>query len=429
MKTLSPCLFPPVALRAAMVSLFALSQVAGAAALAPQGTPYGSGVNPADSLVITSGVPMVGESFTVGVSNSASPTAPGALAFLSLATAPDPAFPAGAMLPGFSLTTPGAPGEWLLSLATPNPFMTLGPVPWAGGAAAPASFPLSVPLKPALTGLSIYLQGALLDLTSGPSLGLTNGLAVTLSEPTFPGLVPIPPGTFQMGSAAPDGEPYWGFSGGNVPVHQVTISKPFWMGRYEVTQAEYQALIGNNPSSYVGPNRPVDQIHWSKAIAYCDALNAQQTALGKVPAGYQYRLPTEAEWEYACRAGTTTEFHYGPELFCDQARISYSYHSTPPASCGNPPGSVPVGSYAPNAWGLYDMHGNLYEWCMDGYSPYTASAKTDPYFPGGQFRSYRGASWNEFSSDARSARRRFNYPTASSFFYGFRVVLAPILLP
>ncbi|QDU68507.1 formylglycine-generating enzyme family protein [Engelhardtia mirabilis] len=398
-------------------------------AAAFQVMPYGAGLNPPGSLVVTSGLPVVGESFSVGVSNTASASAPASIAFLSLATAPDPAFPAGTVLPGFGLAFPGALGEVLLSLAAPDPFTTLGPVAWDGGAAAPASFDLAVPLDPALSGLTIYLQGSLLQSVGFPSLGLTNGLAVTLSEPSFSGLVPIPAGTFQMGSNAAGGAPYYG-SSTEQPVHQVTISQPYWMGRYEVTQAEYQGLMGTNPSGYLGADKPVETVIWFNAVAYCDALNAQQTALGKVPAGYQYRLPTEAEWEYGCRAGTTTEFHYGPALFCNQARFSYSDHSSPPASCQNPLGTVPVGSYAPNAWGLYDMHGNVWEWCMDGFSSYTASAKTDPYVSGGLYRVLRGGSWAFNSTYCRSADRYYVDPgLVHNNYYGFRVVLAPVLVP
>jgi len=409
-------------------ALFGLCALIANDAAAFQVTPYGSGVNPPGSLVLTSGVPMVGETFTVGVSNTATAGAPASLAFLSLATAPDPSFPAGTVLPGFGLAFPGAPGELLISLAAPNPFATLGPVAWAGGSAEPASFSLAVPLVPSLSGLSIYLQGSLLQPVGIPSLGVTNGLRVTLSAPSFPGLVPIQPGTFQMGSNAAGGAPYFN-NANQQPVHQVTISKPFWMGRYEVTQAEYQAVMGANPSSFVGANLPVHRTTWFDAVVYCAALTSEQAAQGKIPPGYQYRLPTEAEWEYACRAGTTTEFHYGPSLLCNQARFGYSYHSSPPAHCVNPSGPFPVGSYAPNAFGLYDMHGNVREWCMDSYSGYTASAKTDPYVSGGPYRVIRGGGWGSFSVSCRSALRGFNDPGSIGGNYGFRVVLAPVLVP
>jgi formylglycine-generating enzyme required for sulfatase activity len=316
----------------------------------------------------------------------------------------------------------------LLSVIPPNP-LTLGPQLWGGPGSPPAAFALALPLSPSLLGLTLYSQGFLVDPLTGPSLGLTNALAIQFAEPIFPGLVLIQPGTFQMGSDAPSGEPYFG-SNGHKPIHQVTISQPFWMGRYEVTQAEYQALMGTNPSAFLGADRPVERVSWFNAVAYCDALNAQATALGKVPAGYQYRLPTEAEWEYAARAGTTTEFHYGPSLLCNQARFRYSYHSNSECS-GWQSGTVPVGSYAPNAWGLYDLHGNVWEWCMDSWSSYTASAKTDPYVSDGPFRIIRGGSWLLNSSYCRSADRNFDAPDETFFIPtdGFRVVLAPVLEP
>ncbi len=391
-----------------------------------QVTPYGSGVNPPGSLVLVDGVPMVGGSFTVGVSNTATATAPGALAFVSVASAPDAAFPAGTVVPGFGLSAPGAPGELLLSLSA-GFFRTVGPVSWGGGNAPPAGFPLTLPLVPSLVGVQLFLQGSLLDLSAEPFLGVTNGLAVTLAAPDLPGLVLIQPGTFQMGSPEPFfAAPYFnGFD--SKPVHEVTISKPFWIGRYEVTQGEYEALIGTNPSSFPGANHPVEGVFWDDAVAYCEALTAQQAALGQVPQGYQYRLPTNAEWEYAARAGTTTEFHYGPSLLCDQARIQFSYHSG--AECGAPPGTAPVGQYAPNSWGLNDMHGNVWEFCLDSWAYYTATPKVDPFVTGTAGRVMRGGGWNSHSGLSRSASRyqggtEFAYPTL-----GFRVVLAPVLVP
>jgi formylglycine-generating enzyme required for sulfatase activity len=406
---------------------------------AAQVTPYGSGINPAGSLVITSGVPQVGQTFNVGVSNTATSSAPAALAFLAIASAPDAAFPAGTVLPGFGLSSPASPGELLISLVAPDPLQFLGAVPWAGGTTAPAPFTIIVPSNPALSGVTFFLQGMLVDPTTGPSLGLTNGLAVKLATPgatgpvpcvsEIPGMAIIPQGTFLMGSNAASGPPYFP-SSSEKPVHQVTISYCFWMGQTEVTQAQYQALMGANPSFYVGANRPVEGVTWFNAQAYCAALTAQQLALGNVPAGYQYRLPTEAEWEYACRAGTTTEFNVGSELFCSKARFSYSYHSQ--SSCGatTSSGHVVVGSYPANAWGLHDMHGNVQEWCLDSFSSYTASAKTDPYVSGGPNRVLRGGTWFDISYFCRSAVRYTDTPgfTADSR-VGFRVVLAPVLVP
>jgi formylglycine-generating enzyme required for sulfatase activity len=256
--------------------------------------------------------------------------------------------------------------------------------------------------------------------------GVSSALAVLGQAEIATGLVPIAPGTFQMGSNAPSGAPYFG-SSAQQPVHSVTISYPFWIGQYEVTQLEYQTFMGGaNPSAFLGANRPVETVSWNDARAYCQSLTAFEDAAGNLPAGYEYRLPTEAEWEYACRAGTTTEFNVGDELFCSDARFWYSYHTS--SSCGNPDGTVDVGSYAPNAWGLFDMHGNVWEWCLDSYAGYSAGAVTDPFVTGGFERVFRGGSWAFGSSECSSADRNSTGPTTASFL-GFRVVLAPVLVP
>jgi len=210
----------------------------------------------------------------------------------------------------------------------------------------------------------------------------------------------------------------------------VALSYAFWMGQFEVTQAEYQALIGLNPSAFQGATRPVERVTWFEARAYCAALSAQQAGLGNIPPGYDYRLPTEAEWEYACRAGTTTEFHSGSGLFCNQAQIYSSLHTIPNVQCPNWAGStVSVGSYAPNAFGLFDMHGNVFEWCLDSYAPYTSAHVTDPFVTGGPRRVLRGGGWDVASDRCRSAVRG-DYPAnGGDFDFGFRVVLAPVLVP
>jgi formylglycine-generating enzyme required for sulfatase activity len=261
------------------------------------------------------------------------------------------------------------------------------------------------------------------NLTSNFSDGLE--VLFTATPTPVAGMVPIPAGTFQMGSRAPNSAPYYN---GTIqqPAHQVTLSYPFWIGRYEVTQAEYQALIGWNPSLHLGASLPVHNLVWGEAVAYCATLTAQQASHGNVPPGYEYRLPTEAEWEYACRAGTPTEFHYGAELFCNQARIYYSTHSG--LGCG-PGGPGPVGSYAPNSFGLYDMHGNIWEWCLDTYAPYSAAAALDPFVTGGTHRILRSGCWFFSSILCRSATRAYAWPVSRYDVAGFRVVLGPVLVP
>jgi formylglycine-generating enzyme required for sulfatase activity len=164
-------------------------------------------------------------------------------------------------------------------------------------------------------------------------------------------------------------------------------------------------------------------VSWNSAVAYCAALTAIEQAAGRVPQGYQYRLPTEAEWEYCCRAGTTTEWHTGTSLSTSQASFQ-----------GVPDQTTVVGSYAPNAFGLHDMHGNVAEWCLDSFASYTPGPATDPFATGGLggfLRMMRGGGWNAISTAGvcRSAYRvglmNFNVSPVG----GFRVVLAPMVVP
>jgi formylglycine-generating enzyme required for sulfatase activity len=184
--------------------------------------------------------------------------------------------------------------------------------------------------------------------------------------------------------------------------------------------------MGSNPSSFSGPNRPVERVSWTNARAYCTALTVAETLAGNVPDGYEYRLPTEAEWEYACRAGTKTEFHVGQELLCSQAQFGFSNHSNTSCASG---GTADVGGDAPNAWGLYDMHGNVWEWCLDTFANHGSTPVTDPFVKDGQQRVYRGGSWVNDSFWCRSAFRSSNFPVIESSGVGLRVVLGPVLVP
>ncbi|MFM7281685.1 MAG: formylglycine-generating enzyme family protein, partial [Planctomycetia bacterium] len=219
--------------------------------------------------------------------------------------------------------------------------------------------------------------------------------------PTPAGMVPIPAGSFRMGSDAGKKD--------EQPAHEVTLTYSFWMGATPVTQEEFQALMGFNPSYHEGQKKPVEQVSWLVARAFCEALTRKQSGLLAIPAGYEYRLPTEAEWEYACRAGTTSEYNTGDE-----------FELLPSQACFDADGPVPVASYPPNAWGLYDMHGNVDEWCLDSYAAYSAGAVTDPFVTGGPFRVLRGGSWDYSSAYCRSAARDVYIPGYSTVYVGFR---------
>jgi formylglycine-generating enzyme required for sulfatase activity len=229
------------------------------------------------------------------------------------------------------------------------------------------------------------------------------------NDVTMP-LVPIPAGAFMMGSSETELDRY-GWEG---PVHQVTLSQPFYMGVYEVTQRQYEAVMGTNPSYFTssGLDAPVERVTWDNAKAFCDALS-QRT-------GRAVMLPTEAQWEYACRAGSMTRFSYGDDP--DYSLLdNYAWHS------GNSDAQThPVGEKLPNAWGLYDMHHNVIEWCADWYGSYTSEDVVDPLGPAtGTSRVWRGSSWYYEGRTGRSAYRSGVGPDGACADMGFRVVVAP----
>jgi len=244
-----------------------------------------------------------------------------------------------------------------------------------------------------------------------------------------PVLVGIPAGTFLMGT--PPSEAERDVSEG--PQTAVTITYSFKIGKFEITQAQYQAVMSNNPSYFAGvTNRPVEQVSWTNAMTYCARLTESQQMAGCLPAGWAYRLPTEAEWEYACRAGTTTAFAYGSALLSGMANFDgrYEYDATT-GTTFNPIGvwldrPAPVGGYAPNGWGLFDMHGNVYEWCLDWFGTLPGGSVTDPQGPvSGSARVVRGGCYYSFGKVCRSGRRASGNPGYRGNDIGFRVVLAP----
>jgi len=211
-------------------------------------------------------------------------------------------------------------------------------------------------------------------------------------------MIAIPGGSFQMGSNERDNEK---------PIHRVTLS-PFHIGKFQITQAQWQAVMGKNPSHFKGDNLPVESISWKDAFEFCLKLSERT--------GKEYRLPTEAEWEYACRAGSTTRYCFGDD---DAMLEQYAWYSK---NSGNK--THPVGEKLPNAGGLHDMHGNVWEWCQDWYDEnyYKQSPEKKPQGPtSGEDRVLRGGSWN-YLTNCRSACRSRNAPGHVSILIGVRLV-------
>ncbi|MCY2993227.1 MAG: bifunctional serine/threonine-protein kinase/formylglycine-generating enzyme family protein [Planctomycetota bacterium] len=220
-------------------------------------------------------------------------------------------------------------------------------------------------------------------------------------------LVRIPSGEFLMGSSDSDAEA----DSAEKPQHWVQITKPFYLGVYEVTQAQYEQVVGSNPSQFKGESLPVEMVSWDDAVAFCKRLSEMPE---EHAAGHTYRLPTEAEWEYACRAGSTSKFAFGDA----EAELGkYAWYGK---NSGNT--THPVGEKQANAWGLYDMHGNVWEWCQDWLGPYEAVPASDSSGPGSaSFRVGRGGSWYGTAAGCQSASRSRDSPSYRYCSLGFRL--------
>ncbi len=225
-------------------------------------------------------------------------------------------------------------------------------------------------------------------------------------------MVYIPSGSFQMGSYERSSEQ---------PVHQVTV-QPFYLGKYPITQAQWEAVMGNNPSDFKGAKRPVEQVNWDDAMKFCHKLSEKT--------GKTYRLPAEAEWEYACRARTSTPFYFGETITPDLVNYNgdYPYGSAPKGLYRQQ--TTDVGSFPPNSFGLYDMHGNVWEWCSDKWHGNYSGATTD----GSSWetgtdnnRVLRGGSWIVVAGYCRSAYRNFYSVVVNRWRYrGFRVAVPSV---
>jgi formylglycine-generating enzyme required for sulfatase activity len=265
-------------------------------------------------------------------------------------------------------------------------------------------------------------------IAQGPAPGQDAAKEVTNSIDMK--LVLIPAGEFVMGSPAGEAEREAGEE-----QHPVAIPRPFYLGAHTVTQGQYQKVMGKNasffrPNNGGGPDHPVEQVRWNEARAFCTRLSALPE---EKKAGRTYRLPSEAEWEYACRAGTTTPFHVGAALSSEQANFNGNYPYGGAAKGPFLRRTAKVGSYPPNAWGLYDMHGNVYEWCNDWYDPdyYKNSPKDNPKgpdkgvmatgFESHYFVVVRGGCWLDEGRACRSARRFRLQQSEPYRWTGFRV--------
>jgi formylglycine-generating enzyme required for sulfatase activity len=198
--------------------------------------------------------------------------------------------------------------------------------------------------------------------------------------------------------------------------HKVTLTQDYFMQTTEVTQGQWKAIMGNNPSGFkdCGNDCPVENVSWNDVQTFLKKLN-------RMDSGHTYRLPTEAEWEYAARAGTTTRFFWGDQADCSRANYGNSNWSRECKTI-NPGKTKTVKSYAPNSWGLYDMHGNVWEWCQDWYAEYPTRSVTNPTGPTtGSNRVIRGGCWSLNARYCRSANRVRDDPGNASVYLGFRL--------
>ncbi len=242
---------------------------------------------------------------------------------------------------------------------------------------------------------------------------LTNSIGLDLAL--------IPAGSFWMGSPTEEAH----HESDEYPQHRVRISRPFYLGVTPVTQAQFQSVIGRNPARF-NPFRggtlehPVEQVSYAQAHNFCTILSGRPEELA---ARRTYRLPTEAEWEYACRAGTTTPYHFGTVATGREANVDLREELDLPPDVRNLNRTSPVRSYPPNAWGLYDLHGNVWEWCSDLFGDYRSEDQVDPAGPNeGDLRVIRGGGWNSLPAWCRAARRSNTGDATNDQDLGFRVV-------
>ena len=299
------------------------------------------------------------------------------------------------------------------SITTPSPTQTASPIVTPTTKQKPALSPTpGLSLKTFdFETVTVNNQGSITNRRNLKAKYFTEDLGngITLE------MVQIPGGSFMMGSPLGEKER----DNDESPQYRVTV-KPFYMGRYEVTQAQYQAIMGKNPSRFKGEKRPVENVSWNNVVEFCKQLSQKTERT--------YRLPSEAEWEYACRAGTSTPFYFGETITPDLVNYdgNFPYGSAPKGKYREQ--TTNVGTFPPNAFGLYDMHGNVWEWCQDTWhdnyngAPNDGSAWIDN--ENRSRRLLRGGSWYNYSWNCRSANRGRDNPGTRYFIgFGFRVVL------
>ena len=265
---------------------------------------------------------------------------------------------------------------------------------------------LLILLSVAITGVGCSLRRTASANGSASTAGRSEELSIPdLKLP----LVRIEPGSFVMGT--PKSEVH---RDRDERPHKVTLTEPYYLGATEVTQSQYDMIMGDNPSHFKGDDRPVESVSWEDAVEFCRRLTERERRAGRLPEGQEYRLPTEAEWEYACRAGSRTAYCFGNDT---RALSGYAWFQHTSRRRTHD-----VGQKRSNAWGLYDMHGNVYEWCSDWYGDYPVGPVADPTGPQkGTSRVMRGGSWATPHMSCRSAARAWGLPSSPSHIVGFRV--------
>lgn len=278
--------------------------------------------------------------------------------------------------------------------------------PPAGKSAAPQLAPVaSEPVKLAPAPQSVPVPEPQPKQTAVPlAFGLAKGeLSMDLGQGLTMDFVLIRSGLFMRGAKNGATTEY--------PVHEVKLTQPFFLGRCEVTQAQWLALMGDNPSLYQDPRHPVERVSWEKCQLFLARLGTRQT-------NWNFTLPTEAQWEFACRAGSLERFTFGA------AEEELGQHAWFILNSGK--STHPVGTKKANAWGLYDMHGNVREWCADWFAAYGQAPLKDPKGPGKAVgRVFRGGGWNDHPAQCTASSRDFLYPVGYDDDLGFRVLAVP----